>query len=58
MEKIAYVYAPITIKPAWPSENRPVKPFSRFMDTAASAYTEPFCSTVSSIYILLLGLMT
>ena len=30
----ANVYAPTSMKPAWPSENRPVKPFSRFMDTA------------------------
>ena len=37
MEKIAYVYAPMSINPAWPSENRPVKPLSRFMDTAARA---------------------
>ena len=58
MENMAYVYAPISINPACPRENSPVKPFSRFMDTAASAYTEPFCSTVSSMYILLLGLMT
>ena len=35
--RIAYVYAPTSMKPAWPSEKIPVKPFSRFMDTATSA---------------------
>ena len=33
MLKMAYAYAPISMKPAWPKLNRPVKPFSRFIDT-------------------------
>lgn len=37
------------MKPACPRENRPVKPLSRFMDTATSAYTAPFFRTVNSI---------
>jgi len=32
--RTANVYAPTSMKPACPSENRPVKPFRRFMDTA------------------------
>ena len=51
MEKIAYVYAPISMNPACPRENRPVKPLRRFMETATNAYTDPFSSTVKSILI-------
>jgi len=31
------VYAPIAINPACPSENNPVKPFNKFIETATIA---------------------
>jgi hypothetical protein len=37
MVRMAYVYAPMSMKPACPREKRPVNPFSRFMDTTSSA---------------------
>ena len=39
------------MKPDWPRENRPVKPLSRFMEEATTAYTAPFFSTVKSMWV-------
>ena len=33
---IAEVYAPTAMNPAWPMENWPVKPFTRFKETAST----------------------
>ena len=37
------------MKPAWPRLKRPVKPLSRFMETATRAYMAPFLSTMNSM---------
>ena len=46
----------MSMKPACPSENSPVKPLSRFIDTHKSEYIAPFLSTGMSISVSLLGL--
>ena len=35
----AAVYAPTAMKPAWPSENWPVKPFTTLSETARMMFT-------------------
>ena len=35
----AVVYAPTAMKPAWPSENCPVKPFTTLSETASTTFT-------------------
>ncbi len=36
MVRSAHTYAPIAIKPAWPSENSPVNPLRRFIESAST----------------------
>ena len=36
MVSSATVYAPMAMKPAWPREKMPVKPCTRFMDSAST----------------------
>ena len=35
----AAVYAPTAMKPAWPSENWPVNPFTTLSETARTTFT-------------------
>ena len=40
----------MSMKPACPREKSPVKPFSKFIDTATSAKIAPFLITVISMF--------